>query len=81
MKSAHFAVYPNPTNSYCWIESGEMGANADVFIYNVEGKCVSTFKLTEKRTKIDLRSLNNGFYFIRIAEEEYPSVTLKIIKQ
>ena len=81
MKSAHFAVYPNPTNSYCWIESGEMDKNAVAFIYDVEGKCVATFKLTEKRTKIDLRSLNNGFYFIRIAEEEYPSVTLKIIKQ
>jgi len=52
-------VYPNPATDYIMVET--MGTSA-VQIYDMTGRLV----LTSTETKIDVRSLETGVYFVRV---------------
>ena len=69
-----FSIYPNPTNRVINILNDK--PNIDVLIFDVTGKQV----LHKKETyQIDVRSLSNGIYFMRLSDGTNTSVK-KIIK-
>lgn len=68
-----FNIYPNPVQNLVEIESEEAFNRIDIF--DVSGKMVLTENhvLTFKK-ELDLSTLNNGYYFIRIQDRCYPLI-------
>jgi hypothetical protein len=59
--------YPNPvTERQFTIENEQWTATDQAEIYNIQGICVATYKLTESRTTINISQLSAGMYFIRV---------------
>jgi hypothetical protein len=70
-------VYPNPTNSQVIIENGQLKTeNEEYRIYSAIGQLLVQGKLQEETTIINLTSLANGMYYLKIAEQ-----TVKFVKQ
>lgn len=68
-------IYPNPMNDVLYIESEDI---ISVTIFNAVGQQVL---FVENRNEIDVASLNNGLYFVRLADNKGNTLTKKIIKQ
>ncbi len=76
LSSEDVRVFPNPTSHS--ISFSIKGWNiAEIFIYDAEGKLVSTHPWTGQ--KIDMSELPKGVYFIKTNQIQLQ--TLKIIKQ
>jgi len=71
---ASFEVYPNPMNNTLYIN----GNVRDVTIFNAVGQQVL---FIENRTEIDVTTLNDGLYFVRISDSKGNSVVKKIVKR
>ena len=68
-------VYPNPTNGFLNIESGNKHLDG-LFLYHSNGQLLRTYPSSEM---IDLTDLNSGMYFLKIlADGEY--LVRKIIR-
>ena len=75
-----FQVYPNPVSNQFTILSGELISNdAKVEVYTSLGQVVLTTNLTNDKV-IDVSQLSNGFYFVKISENNR-SFIQKIIKK
>jgi hypothetical protein len=55
-------IYPNPSQGTFFIQS-LTGIQAEVRIYNLEGKEIEHLKFERQ---IEIRNLNNGLYFIEL---------------
>ncbi|MDQ5929648.1 MAG: hypothetical protein QG594_1428 [Bacteroidota bacterium] len=66
-------VYPNPTNNFITIQNAPLDKN--YAIYDSKGILVDQNKIKNTDTKIDLSTLTNGIYTIKIEGQVY-----KIIK-
>ena len=71
---ASYEVYPNPMNNTLYIN----GDVQDVTIFNAVGQQVL---FVESRNEIDVESLNEGLYFVRISDMRGNSVVKKIVKR
>ena len=71
---ASFEVYPNPMNNTLYVN----GNVQDVTIFNAVGQQVL---FIENRTEIDVTTLNDGLYFVRISDSKGNSVVKKIVKR
>ena len=61
-------VYPNPATNFLIIEL-EKNVNAELLVYDVNGKIVIKDKLNnEQQKQLDFSFLNQGNYFIKQAE-------------
>ena len=69
--------YPNPTQQFLMAEGLEIGDRVDIF--DISGR-VAMARIFN-RERIDVSSLNNGFYIIKINREEHELGWFKIIKQ
>ena len=67
------SVYPNPTSGQITIKGQSASANYE--IYNLSGQLQKRGKLQGETTIINIESLANGMYILRVAGE-----TVKIIK-
>ena len=75
-----FQVYPNPVSNQFTILSGELiSSDAKVEIYTSLGQVVLTTNLPNDKV-IDVSQLSNGFYFVKISENNR-SFIQKIIKK
>lgn len=72
---ASYEVYPNPMNNVLYIEGSDI---QDVTIFNAVGQQVL---FVESRNEIDVESLNEGLYFVRISDMKGNSVVKKIVKR
>ncbi|MBK8702789.1 MAG: T9SS type A sorting domain-containing protein [Saprospiraceae bacterium] len=83
--NADFQIYPNPT-------SGEVTLDLSAFanrivqldVCHANGKTVKTFEfnlLDTTSERLDLSSLKNGLYFVRIKSAGLPDVTKQVILQ
>ena len=72
---ASYEVYPNPMNNVLYIEGNDI---QDVTIFNAVGQQVL---FVESRNEIDVESLNEGLYFVRISDKRGNSVVKKIVKK
>ena len=68
-------VYPNPTNGQLKIETGQL-TNTNYEIYNLMGQLQKQGKLQGETTTVNIESLANGMYILRIAGK-----AVKIIKE
>ena len=71
-------IYPNPLNDFVNINAKENIEN--IIIYDVSGKIVKTFQVNATQTQLNLSSLANGFYFMKISSNTGFKLE-KIIKQ
>ena len=75
--NAKITFYPNPTKDFLNINFPEgLLNNREYVIYDLNGKTVLKNKLKEDN-KIDVTNLNNGIYFINIANQN----SIKFIKE
>jgi hypothetical protein len=72
----NFSVYPNPTASILSVESKTTIAQID--IYNKLGQLVLA---NSNQNKIDTSSLNQGFYFCKVKDENGSFGVKKIVKK
>jgi len=69
-------VYPNPTNEgYIYIKASEGIAT----IKNIEGKILLSQQLEQSNTRIDVRTLAKGIYFIEIKDNQKTKIQKIII--
>lgn len=78
VKKLNVTVYPNPANELVYIETDE--TLYDYEIYNTLGQKLlkDTFK---GASFINLHSLANGTYFVKLTTQQGSSATVKIIKK
>ena len=67
-------IYPNPMNDILYIESENI---ASVTIFNAIGQQVL---FVENRNEIDVTELNNGLYFVRLADNNGNVLVKKVVK-
>jgi len=66
IEMSKFTVYPNPTNGQLTIQSAELQIN-NYNIYNISGQLVMQGYLQGKATSLNVESLPNGTYYLKIA--------------
>ena len=68
---ASFAVYPNPTKGILYVETvhaPSLQGQTEYRITNLLGQTVKSGNISSDNQQIDMRDLNQGFYFITIGE-------------
>ncbi|MBR3557893.1 MAG: T9SS type A sorting domain-containing protein, partial [Bacteroidales bacterium] len=64
-------VFPNPANDFvnvqCTMYNVQLGA--DLHVFDVYGKLVQTVPMTGETTAINVSSLADGMYFVRVTTE------------
>lgn len=75
-----FAIYPNPAQSYIYIEKSSESYPHQIKIFNANGKLILE-QLAEKKTinTIDIHQLAKGFYYISILNDEHKSAHYKLV--
>ena len=76
-KKYSIMIFPNPFTKYLNIETSSGSLN--VKIYNLLGKELLNEKVAETKT-IDMSSLNQGIYILKITQDKNELITKKIIK-
>jgi len=67
-------IYPNPTTNFLIVESEE-NVNADILVYDINGKLVIIDKLiNEQQKQLDFSFLNPGNYLLHINIADNQSV-------
>ncbi|HHH53775.1 MAG TPA: T9SS type A sorting domain-containing protein, partial [Bacteroidetes bacterium] len=69
IESDEVRVYPNPANSYIFIESKAKGIS-QVGLYNLNGKLLQTKSINTGLQKLEVNQLKPGIYFIKISSKE-----------
>ena len=63
------SLYPNPAKEYVDIRvDGDLNVKM-MEVYDVYGKLINTVTVTENPTRINVSSLANGMYFVRVSTE------------
>ena len=74
------SLYPNPTREYIDIRvDGDLNVTM-MEVYDVYGKLINTVNVIDNPTRINVSSLANGMYFVRVTTEE-GSVTKTFAKK
>ncbi len=73
-------VYPNPVAQNITIINPFIDAQARVQIIDITGRIVQQTQFSNESTNIDLSTLENGLYFVRLNTKEQTQ-TMRIIKQ
>jgi hypothetical protein len=73
------SIYPNPVVDNLQIEFNSVSEIKDVKVYSILGKLVLSPQYKKENNQIDVSSLNNGIYFLKI-ETEIGYLIKKIIK-
>ena len=81
IKYENFQIYPNPTTDELNIKFTQAyNSSLSIIIFSNIGEIVFEKTLTENEKNIDISSLPNGLYFVKLNSKEY-IITKKIIKQ
>ncbi len=71
-------IYPNPANDVVCVETRNYSSPIRIELFSIEGCLVYSTETTKINSNINLASLNNGVYFVRISDKE-KQITKKII--
>ena len=74
-----FVVYPNPAKDKITIKTSGAMQQGNLTIVNIKGQELITRQLTLTKTQLDVSSLPNGAYFVRLTNDKTVT-TGKIIK-
>ena len=77
LKSKLIKIYPNPTFTHITIETP---VQSQLSILNLNGKEVMKQTITKPKTLVDISTLPNGVYFVRVTEKRAVKVG-KFVKQ
>lgn len=77
----HIKVFPNPAKDQLCISVGNSAKAMEVEIMDIVGKRCLARKVEDENVDIDIDSLKNGVYFIRIKQSDNTVYTKKFIKQ
>lgn len=81
-RSIDAKVFPNPTNSLLNVEFKiATGTKATISIENMLGQTVYSFETMDEKNRLDISSLSNGVYFIKIVSTEGQSVQRLVISK
>lgn len=72
------SIYPNPANSYIEIESSFK--NFTVSLYEITGRLISSEKIMQNKTRIELINQEKGIYLVRLQSEDQV-ITKKFVIQ
>jgi hypothetical protein len=76
------STYPNPVSEFLILKVRSLDWNDLNFrMYNSEGKVVSTDKVLNSETNIDMSQLAPGTYFLQVIMDKDAVKTFKIIKK
>lgn len=75
-------LYPNPTADYLFIQiDSEMLSDYEVSVLDVLRKEIMVMDLNSKQSKLDISSLSEGMYMVKLKAIRFPEIqTFKIIK-
>ena len=73
-----FTVYPNPTSEMLTITS-TLNTEANVLVYNLEGKIVQQASISGNEKQINLADLSSGTYLLKVTNALQSSI-FRIIK-
>lgn len=74
-------IFPNPTaDEVNIVLSNKINLSASIIIYNTFGEIIIQEKMSTNEKKLDISTLPNGLYFLKINSKEN-TITKKIIKQ
>ena len=71
-------IYPNPTQHFLTIRSSK--AIDSVEVIDVSGKQIMASKVNTSETSMDISSLSNGIYFVKV-QNEFGVKTEKLVKE
>ncbi|GAA4827636.1 GEVED domain-containing protein [Algivirga pacifica] len=78
--SVEYKVYPNPASQRIQVQAPSFNdETSTVKVYNISGRLVKSLKVVDMKGGLDISSLDEGVYFIRL-ENELSSKTLRFIK-
>ena len=75
-----FNIYPNPAINILTIELGQLYGENIISIYNLLGQLVLSKTINQSTNKIDISSLPNGLYLIKMFDKENTKV-IKFVKE
>ena len=73
-------VYPNPVSENLFISMENRLSESTFQIIDLTGRAVKTGLLEQTKNTIELKELNDGFYFLKIFSEGQLLLTKKIVK-
>ncbi len=76
MNSSEISVYPNPVKDKLNISTK---SNADVYLFDINGQLIMLEKSISGAHQMDVSSLENGTYIIKVVSNNQPFVTKVII--
>ena len=76
---SHFSLSPNPATSQIIIET-ETSSPFDISLFDITGKCIHTIKSnTGNHTSINVEYLLAGYYFLKIADNNFTTTKRFVI--
>jgi len=75
-----FTMYPNPAKSVVSLQIDKLVGEGKIVVTNLYGKTVSTQNLSMGNNKVDIATLNKGFYFVSIITAEGKNTQKLIIE-
>jgi hypothetical protein len=75
----HLSIYPNPAQNYIQVDADQY-SNLYLEVFDIRGRIVLSHVLEDKETKVDISTLNQGNYFIRIQDDNSIIETFKLVK-
>ena len=68
MEQNMFSLYPNPANNQIVIGTDLLQSLGEVLITDMSGKIVKQFETQKSTTEIDISTLENGIYFLKVGD-------------
>lgn len=77
----HFSIYPNPSADFIHLTADKFSAEPiTIQIIDISGKVVLRKTLLESNSTLDITSINNGLYLVRVAQGNELSI-LRLVKR
>ena len=77
LNSSEINIYPNPANDKVFIEYNKSDLSAKYCVFNYLGTEIFSGQIKNDITEIDISTLPNGVYFLRIENEIMKFVVVK----
>ena len=75
-----FQVYPNPADKVLNVAFAEAEQETELEIMDIQGKVLLTQSATKKENKINIASLANGIYFLKVTNRKGTATQIFTVK-
>ena len=80
VESGTLTLYPNPASSSVTVTVSGMDGEVTLEIVDLNGKCVRTLRTQSGEVTVDLTTLSQGAYFVRVTGERQTAVRKLIVR-